>query len=111
MMKTQLIRLLVSVVVGCAVVGGAASARAEGREAGMVRAEGYDLELADELFTLAEERCDYASQGWLESGIAERDVQKMYDACMRLSVPVWVTGLSTGEHYDVESGRFWKVAP
>lgn len=69
------------------------------------------VSLADELVSLAEERCDYASQGWLEDGIVERDVQRMYDACMRLSLPVWVTGLPDHQHHDLDDGAFWRALP
>lgn len=119
-MTKTIVRLLVSVVVGCGVLGGAASVRAEGLSAAECSDEAASpacaaafalAEARAEAFGLAEERCDYAAQGWLESGIVESDVGGMYEACMRLSVPVWVTGLPAGRHYDTTDGAFWAVAP
>ena len=65
--------------------------------------EAYEL-----AFSLAEANCDYASQGWIEDElVSEEDAGRMYDACMRLSVPPMV--LSPAQHYDVNDGAFWKV--
>lgn len=62
----------------------------------------YDL-----AFSLAESNCDYASQGWIEDElVSEADAGKMYDACMRLSVPPMV--LSPAQHYDMTDGTFWR---
>lgn len=62
----------------------------------------------EDAFTLAEERCDYAAQGWIESGIPYQQVEGwdgMYEACMRLSVPVGP--LPAEQHYDTTDGTFW----
>lgn len=58
-------------------------------------------------FAIAEETCDYMSQGWLETGLNEVQVEGMYDACMRLSVPPMV--LTPAQHYDMTDGAFWRT--
>jgi len=98
--------LLIGAVLGFAgVLAGEGLAHADCDYPVAVEAEPSAYELA---FDLAEERCDYASQGWIEDElVSEEDAGRMYDACMRLSVPPMV--LSPAQHYDVNDGSFWKV--
>ena len=77
-------------------------------EEGMPMCELVNHEAYELAFSLAEANCDYASQGWIEDElVSEEDAGRMYDACMRLSVPPMV--LSPAQHYDVNDGAFWKV--
>lgn len=70
---------------------------------------GYN-DLDWDLVSVAEERCDLASQGWIEDGLTEEQVgghAGMYGACMRLSVPPMV--LTPAQHYDTSDGAFWRT--
>ncbi len=98
--------LLVGGLLGIvATLSGLGLARAECSQDELYNHEAYDL-----AFALAEERCDYAAQGWIEDGLTEEQVggwSGMYEACMRLSVPPML--LSPAQHYDTSDGAFWTV--
>lgn len=72
-----------------------------------------DLHARCELrWALAEYACDDAAQSWIEDDqLTEEQVggwSGMYEACMRLTVPLECTGLPAAQHYDTSDGAFWR---
>jgi hypothetical protein len=106
--------LLTVLVLGGLVMGRPGMAGAQCSQDDRFATERDRCELA---FALAETRCDDWSAGLAEgalesSGMSpeayDRQLGMMYDACVRLSVPLECTGLPGSVQYDLDDGAFWR---